>query len=78
MVAAVADNYDDIYDIVGYQEISGQLLSDVKLVENFWSTDMFKEYSNQIYWNNITIGEDLKKSYPVETDEYAVTNQIDQ
>ena len=35
IVAAVSENDDDISDLVGYQDISGHLVFDVKLSENF-------------------------------------------
>ena len=35
IVADIAENYDDISDLVGYQDILGHLLFDVKLSENF-------------------------------------------
>ena len=34
IVAAIAEHDDDISDLVGYQEISDHLISDVKLSEN--------------------------------------------
>ena len=35
IVTAVAEHDDDISDLVGYQDILGHLLFDVKLSENF-------------------------------------------
>ena len=34
IVADVTDNYDEIYDLVSYQDISGHLIFDAKLGEN--------------------------------------------
>ena len=35
IVADIAENYDEISDLVGYQEISGDLIFEFKLVEKF-------------------------------------------
>ena len=43
IVTAVAEHDDDISDLVGYQDISGHLVFDVKLVENFRRKARFLE-----------------------------------
>ena len=47
IVAAVAEHDDNIFDLVGYQKISGHLIFDVKLGKNFQRKVRFVAYSHK-------------------------------
>ena len=47
IVAAIAEHDNDIYDIFGYQEISGHLTFDVKLGDNFQREARFVSYGQK-------------------------------